>query len=122
MFEEAPRLEEKKIGDFVLSYELLYGGRVLKDLKIFYKDKLLVDGILDFIEVSAGVEAFLMGRMVPGEKFGRFMIPNFKREEKIKLRIELKNGESVYLDRFEATLFNKIARIVDKHVNIRDLD
>ena len=122
MFEEVSELEEKKIGDFVLSYNLLHGGRVLKDLKIFYKDKLLVDGILDFIEVSAGVDAFLMGRMIPGEKFGRFMIPEYGREEKIKLKIELKNGESVYLDRLEATLFNKIARIIDKHINMGYLD
>jgi len=115
-------LEEKKIGDFVLSYELLHGGRTLKNLTIIYKDVVLVEGILEFIEISAGVDAFLSGRMIPGERFGRFMVPNYKREEKIKLKIEFETGESVYLDRYEATLFNKIARIVDKHINMSNLD
>ena len=122
MSKNSTRVFRKEIGDFVLVYSLIYGERDLKDLFILFKDKELVNGVLDFIEISAGIDAFLMGRMIPGEKFGRFMIPEYGREEKIKLKIELKNGESVYLDRLEATLFNKIARIIDKHINMGYLD
>ncbi len=114
--------KKKKIGNFVLSYRLIHAGRVLKDISIFYKDKVLVRGILDFIEVSAGVDAFLAGRMIPGERFGRFMVPEYGKGEKILLRIDLKNGDKVYLDRFEATLFNKLSRIIDKHITMSDLD
>lgn len=71
---------------------------------------------MDFIEVSAGVDAFLAGRMIPGERFGRFMVPEYGKGEKILLRIDLKNGDKVYLDRFEATLFNKLSRIIDKQL------
>ncbi|EDP73728.1 hypothetical protein [Hydrogenivirga sp. 128-5-R1-1] len=114
--------KRKEIGNFVLSYRLIHAGRVLKDISIFYRDKVLVRGILDFIEVSAGVDAFLAGRMIPGERFGRFMVPEYGKGEKILLRIDLKNGDKVYLDRFEATLFNKLSRIIDKHITMSDLD
>ena len=122
MSKESFDLKKKSIGNFVLSYRLIHAGRVLKELSISYKDKVLVNGVLDFIEVSAGVDAFLAGRMIPGERFGRFMVPEYRKGEKILLRIDLKNGDKVYLDRFEATLFNKLSRIIDKHINMSDLD
>ena len=115
-------MEEKSIGNFKLKYKLIYGGRELEYLAIFYRGKVLINGVIDFIEISAGIDAFLTGRMLPGEKFGRFMIPEYGKGEKIKLKIELKDGNRVYLDRFEATLFNKLSRMIDKHINMSDLD
>jgi len=50
------------------------------------------------------------------------MIPEYNGGEKILLRVNLKNGDKVYLDRYEATLFNKLSRIIDKHINMSDLD
>jgi hypothetical protein len=107
---------KKRIGKFLVDYSFI--GKDLESLIVFYEDKILCRNILDYIEIASGIDAFLSGRILPGQEFYRFKIPHYQKNEKILLQIRLDNGDKVYLDRYEATLFSRISKFVDKHINL----
>jgi len=48
-FKEDVNLKEKSVGNFKLQYRLIHEGKSLNMLKVLNKDKVLCNGILDYI-------------------------------------------------------------------------